>query len=576
MTKFRSTAEQKKIIKITCGNSVVNACAGSGKTTTLVLRTKHLIENGYNPEDIAIITYSKALAKDIETKLSQLIDPSIAEKVTVLTIHSMAFRLVKKYYRQLGFKQKPKMGKNALPRLARKAAKKTNNIIGFKDMIKLAVQLLDEYEIKLPFRHLMVDELQDIDPHQTELLKQLSPLVKSMVMVGDPLQLIYGWRQASPDYWLDIIKCLKPKQYCLTESFRIPQQSLSATNRIARSIDKNAPKLTSQVEGEKPVLFKLDTAERQYIGIAGTIKKLVAKGVNINKIAILGKTKRELMQTAIALRSRQISVIEHYRPVDENRHKEHLGALIQLTRLEQVRIGKSSKTLNRDEQEQAKTYLQQLWLPQKVLDELITTAKKLLGIKSDHSSYNRINDLVNAIRKAAVLANVESALQCLIDASKPIVGDRGKGEKQLLLRELTDIKLKASECQCLKDVDDSWFEPVTTDCDAGVQLLTCHSAKGQEWDYVFIINVVDGVFPRHQQQLEAQEEEARVFYVALTRHRIKAYLLQSPVSDKIITKQKGLNSLKPRLLDNESPFIKTMGKGLVYKDHTTQNKIVNA
>jgi len=96
--------------------------------------------------------------------------------------------------------------------------------------------------------------------------------------------------------------------------------------------------------------------------------------------------------------------------------------------------------------------------------------------------------------------------------------------------------------------------------------MTCHSAKGQEWDYVFVLNVVNGVFPRYQNTSEKQEEEKRVFYVAVTRHHKKLYLLQATSTDLRIVK--GFSNHKT--LDKPSPFIDVEKQGLVCINATSK------
>jgi DNA helicase-2/ATP-dependent DNA helicase PcrA len=94
----------------------------------------------------------------------------------------------------------------------------------------------------------------------------------------------------------------------------------------------------------------------------------------------------------------------------------------------------------------------------------------------------------------------------------------------------------------------------------GVQLMTVFSAKGQEWDYVFLLNVVDGVYPRPQKTESKQLEEQRVFYVGITRHHRKLYLLQSVYATQTLNN----GSMKSVTLDQKSPFIDLKNQGLVY------------
>jgi len=548
--KLKPTPEQQLIIKHLHGHAMVKAGPGCAKTSTLALRAKHLLDMGCDPKSIAIVTYSKALTLDIAKTLTKQLGKYLVKQITVKTIHGLALRLVTRHHKEQGLskpmvlkaqtkkqfiqyyakKHKLKnselsqafyhyetgndtqvetiLGKNkaALVKSAYKRYsiyKQKRNKLDFEDMIVQALKLLksgqDPSSILLPYQHLMVDELQDIDGPQKELLLHLSRRMKTTVMVGDPLQSIYGWRRALPRYWDDIEKSIKPKQFELTQSFRIPRQALPLVNDLATRIDDDAPVLNSQIEGECPELIALVDQDAQHRWLDKEIKALLDKEVDSNQIAILGKTKKELSQIALALRARGIEVIERYQPTKINQHSVHLLALIQLTRLEQQRVGKSSKRLNLEEQELARSCMENLWLTKKTIqhlqERLPKKPKAILGVKSDRKDYGRINDLSKALKKAAALPCVESAVQCLIDATKPALKDRDFDHHKLLLRDLTDIKIKARDCASLDDMDDEWFELSKKDKAEGVQMMTVHSAKGQEWDYVFLINVVDGVYP---------------------------------------------------------------------------------
>jgi DNA helicase-2/ATP-dependent DNA helicase PcrA len=633
---MKLTSEQEQIIEHVSGHAMVHAGPGCGKTTTLALRAKYLIEIGINPKSIAIVTHNKALALDIKKTLNKHLGKKMAKQVVVKTLHSFALLLVRKHHQAKGtvspsvLKKKRKkqlikryrteyklnkselnqafyhldLGKNnkvekllgkdkaALAKSAYQAYckfKLKRKKLDFDDMIGQALHLLKNSSgCRRPlqtYRHLMVDELQDINHPQKELLLALSRHMESTVMVGDILQSIYGWRHALPRYWNDLAESLNPKQLALTESFRIPKQALALVNDLGKQIDKDAPVLRSKIEGEKPELIELIDQEAQHRWLAKEIKSLLAKGVDIQQIAILGKTRKELSQTAIALRVRGIAITERYKPTENNRHRDHLWALIQLTQLERKRITKSSKRLNQEEQELARTYMAKLWLGKKTIrhmqDRVAKKPKAILSVKSGRKDYGRINALSNDLRKAAGLPRVESAVQCLIDATKPVLKDFDDHHHQLLLQDLSEIKIRARRCAELKDMNEEWFALPVTDQEQGVQMMTVHGAKGQEWDYVFLINMVHGVYPRYQVSAKKQAEELRVFYVAATRHHKKLYLLQTPipinlfgetikntVTDEITAKKSEarMKSKKPRVFDKPSPFLDPDKQGLVSRE----------
>lgn len=619
--KLKPTNEQKQIIHHAIGHAMVKAGPGCAKTSTLALRVKQLLEQGCCPENIVIMTYTNALVEDIRRTLAKLLSTEDAKQVVVKTIHGFAFKLVNQHYERQGQPQssvlragkkkqliqhyakkyklklsdikqafnlfetdnnaqlitalgkaKAKRAKSAYKAYSRYKAKYYK--VDFQDMIGLALELLksDSNPASLlgDYQHLMVDELQDVNGPQKDLILALSQHMTSTVLVGDTHQAIYGWRQALPRYWNDLAKVLMPKQFSLTLSFRTPRQALPFVHDIAVRIDKYAPVMKSAVDGKKPVLVELVDQDAQYRWLAKEIKTLQAKGIDANQIAILARTHKELSQAATALCGRRITVTERNRP-NTNKHRSHLLALIKLTCLEQRRLNKRTKRLTLSEQEQAMTYIESLWLRKKVMaelqDRLSKKPTKILSVSSDNKHYKRINELSKAIKRAAELTNVQSAIQCLIDASKPILKDRRNRHHKLLVRDLVDIKIKARQCATLDNIDVTWGEASVPDEVPGVQILTVHGGKGREWDYLFLINVVKGIYPRYQPESKALEEEKRVFYVAVTRHHHQLYLLQTPVPVKRIQKNPETNSVSFKSVNfkKTSSFIDVKKQRLIHK-----------
>jgi DNA helicase-2/ATP-dependent DNA helicase PcrA len=453
MSALKPTQEQAKIINHLRGHCIVKAGPGCAKTSTLALRVKHLLNNNYDPQSMVLVTHSKALAADIQHTIEGLVGQRKAEQITVCTIHRFANQLVKANYHLLGMDQHPTLIQaedkkqfihdeakrldqtvkalsqayaapnkiSAKERALSKSYEKyrqfknKSNAVDYDDMLTNAVQLLTlaPKGLSLPYKHLMVDELQDINRQQKQLLLLLATRMRSTVMVGDPLQLIYGWRQASLRYWQDIERELKGlKHYTLTRSFRVPRQALPFINDIANMVDEDAPMLRSKVEGEAPELVDLINKDTG-LWLAKEIKAWLAKGVAPDQIAILAKTRKELSQIALALRARNICITERYHQPDHDHHKRHLLALIQLARLEQLRANRPTKKLTSTERKQLSTYIDDLWLPGNLVRSLQKRARlkpdALLSVESGDKHYGEVNNMVNAIRTAASLPRVDSA-----------------------------------------------------------------------------------------------------------------------------------------------------------------------
>ena len=98
--------EQISIVNHEYGNAVVVAGAGSGKTKCLIERTAQLIENGHNPNSILIFTFTKKAANEITTRLKARIGDQ-SDSVTTCTIHSLAIKIIREFYVDIGYTQRP-------------------------------------------------------------------------------------------------------------------------------------------------------------------------------------------------------------------------------------------------------------------------------------------------------------------------------------------------------------------------------------------------------------------------------------------------------------------------------------
>jgi DNA helicase-2/ATP-dependent DNA helicase PcrA len=613
---IKLTKQQTQITHHLSGHAMVKAGPGCAKTSTLALRIKHLIKTGVMPCEIVILTHSKALIEDIQKTLRNLLKEELAEQVTVQTIHGFAFKLIREV-NTTGLDQEVLKGcvKNRLiKRYAKKYAlklpdlkkafylfeqgknKKAKRILGnpnfkqaemaftqyqdykrkhmkldFEDMITEATKLLkSKPNVKswlTSYRHLMVDEIQDINGPQKEFLLKLAMQMKSTVLVGDRKQAIYEWRGALLRNWKELEQTLKPKYFELTRTFRIPQQSLDFVNAIGLRTDKNAGLLRSNIKGKKPQLIECMSQDDQYTFLAQEIKRLIELGRSPRSIAILARSNKEISQTAIALRSRDISVNERNRPTN-NRHREHLWALIQLTIFRQQLNQKKRKQIKEADIANARDYVDKLFLGQKLKEKLkerfMKKPEKILSIESTSKYYHQINKLAKAIQCAARLGNPESAIQCLIDGSKPLLKISSSKPKQLL-RDFADIKLCARQCVALSNVLVEWFDAFEPDTVNSIDILTVHSAKGKEWDYTFLINVVDGVYP-HYLSKKQERENLRSFYVAITRHHSRLYMIQAPVAIRIFRKKGAKRPKNDRpLLSKPSPFINCKQQNVIHR-----------
>jgi len=358
------TIEQKKIINHKRGPAVVTAGPGTGKTHMLCHRVRHLTNTGVSTEEIVLLTFSTAAARNMAERLKGQFN---IDTVVCSTTHAFGLRIIMDYWPELGFTAKPKVKakllnkrlafivkkvaaqnkmpykklQNAVYRATKegksssqikldpglskaitevlnryKNGKLRKNWVDFADMLNLPTQLLKDNpnimkKVGANILHLLVDEVQDFCEKECQLIYYLAKYAKSAVLVGDTKQSIYGFRGASPKCLRKLIKYLKPIAYQLTISFRVPQQTLGLVNAIGADINDD-PKLTSNRQGFIARFFCSANNDEQSDFLIREITKLLARGVPAEEIAILGRTRRSLILLKNALTKNGIEAVERY------------------------------------------------------------------------------------------------------------------------------------------------------------------------------------------------------------------------------------------------------------------------
>jgi len=207
-------------------------------------------------------------------------------------------------------------------------------------------------------------------------------------------------------------------------------------------------------------------------------------------------------------------------------------------------------------------------LPEKVQQELLIVISNdgwdslSVSKKMGDKHYRTILALRRAVEQAVTMSP-ESGTQLLIDALKPMMSNRfGKSEKLIIVRDFSNIKSAVRNRRAWADLVIKKLP--TTYYKTGIELTTCHGAKGREWQYVFLINVVEGEFPFYFNKDNVKlDEERRLLYVAASRASKKLFIVESPVHKFIYTRGRQKYDAN---LDSESTFI---------TDYGSQMKVVN-
>lgn len=571
--KIKPTTEQKQIINHHDGIAIGSAGPGCGKTQTLILTIQHAIKKDIKPEEIVVLTYNRSTVSDFRARLQKVLGRK-AKNIRVMTFHSFGASLIREHWSTLGFNSKPKTkSENYIPyKLLNRVATKyevddgtlekafkgyhckkdqefkdalaelyaeyqefklINNFIDFGDMQALLLELFKSPDILQKvtsnYRYLLVDELQDINENQAQLIQYLAPHIETTTLVGDKKQMIYGFRNADPEHWNNLVEKLNPTIYQLTRSFRCPQEALGLINEVGSNICGDKP-LTSEQEGIKPELYNFADIDDQYDFLTEKILMLINdKGVNPNEIVVLTRVHNSYLNLKKVLDDHNIPCVEGKAIKGGNYHSTIRGGFKLQRDLLRIIKWVANKRLHKVPEDAIRHVLKVLRIDSELINKIIKEGWKAMSVPSVHKNYRLVLNIRNAVNKASECTDTAHAVERLIDSISPIISSRFKPYKKMILRDLSGIKCLVRNTPLadikIKDIQ----APSAFEEDESVLLTTAHSAKGKEWKYVFLIHVVEGEFPIHYSKSDTDKlEEMRVFYVAITRHSRKLCILQYP------------------------------------------------
>ena len=427
--------------------------------------------------------------------------------------------------------------------------------LDFDDLLIYAIKILRTFpEIRAHyasrFKHILVDEFQDTNDLQFELLKLLTNENTSVYVVGDPDQTIYTWRGANQRIILDIDKVFYPMEtIILNENYRSTSKILRASNQlISHNVDRVKKDLfTHNGDGSDIVIRCLDTGISEANFIANTIVTLKNsnKSLKYSDIAILYRSSFLSLKIENALVTRGIPY-QVYGGLKFYSRKEIKDALAYFrlfindkddVSFERIcnypKRGFGDKNLetlrteSRNANQSMYQYLRDIDNHTTELRPNIVNTMKELISKMDEVSHK-------------LLVNLEAYSEILDQFLKDI-----NFYRELQNNEEDDDKIENVQAliddirNYLKTNPDSNFEEylqnvtLMTSQDEisgadNVSLMTIHTAKGLEFDYVFVMGFNDGVFPNaraiNERTRDGLEEERRLAYVAFTRAKKQLYI----------------------------------------------------
>jgi len=425
------------------------------------------------------------------------------------------------------------------------AYKFSKGYLDYDDLLVYLSLLLSRHEdirkgLSDRYRYIMVDEYQDTNKLQADITFLLAKDHRNCMAVGDDAQSIYGFRGASHENIMDFpARFAQTRIVKLEANYRSSQNILDVANAVLRSMKtKFAKDLFSATEhrGARPqlVFFQDNAMEAEWI--SQRVLDLRNDGIDFGRQAILFRSAYVSIMLQMELTKRGIPFqvfggMKFYETAHVKDLLAHLKVLfnphdeISWTRVLTLIEGIGPRTAAK------------IIAAMEAHPDLPGITQDVLRPQSaSHAYASRLERLSRALERAAGLnAGVEPCARLLLEYYEPLFKDRFDDWDQRIndLKALTNI---AGRYTSLQDflaefsleppeygVADASSEP---DDEKPLTLSTIHSAKGLEWECVFLIGLIDGILPVSF-ALEDQnriEEEHRLFYVGVTRAKSLLYL----------------------------------------------------
>ncbi len=471
------------------------------------------------------------------------------------------------------------------------ARKRATNAMDFDDLLALWLRLLQEHadvceHYQRRFQFILVDEYQDTNKLQSDLIDLLAERHHNVTVVGDDAQSIYAWRGAN---FLNIFQF--PKRHPGAKVFKI-ETNYRSTPEILRvanaAIAANTQQFTKELaparkSGLKPALVACSDAAQQAAFIAQRVAELPEEGVDLNRVAVLYRSHFHALELQLELTKRNIpfSITSGIRFFEQAHIKDATAYLklvanpqdeLAFKRVAQLLPGIGAKGAEK------------IW---KIFSAKMEGAVSLEGTASSvpnilgqrrsaalqacsksvpakaATAWKQFVETVSQLEDETIRNSAAKMLRIVMDAGYDDYLKENFANYRNRLEDLEQLAVFAyqfgsvedflTQLALLTNVEAEDGDPANRDAEQ-IRLSTIHQAKGLEFDVVFVIMLCDGLFPsgRSMETDEGEEEERRLFYVAITRAKNELYLCY-PLERASFSKSGGDSMQQPSRFLSEIP-----------------------
>jgi DNA helicase-2/ATP-dependent DNA helicase PcrA len=576
------------------GNALVLSTAGSGKTTVTIARVGKLLYERKCDRKILTITFSKMAANDMDNRFQSFFGGMYRAKTEFSTIHAFSYKIVRNFYKRkgidfdlltnnyqvLGEILKSYYSKSYFNYVseeeienlastisyvdnmminpaeykdygieikgfdtiydAYKTYKANKRLIDFDDMLLYAYKIILNSQnfrdyIKNTYQYVQIDEMQDTSKIQHEIIKLITD--NNLFMVGDDDQAIYSFRGSHPDFMLEFKNIYKNGEiFYLDNNYRCDKNIVEGARNFIERNKKRYKKAinTDNLRVNEINIIRVKSRAEQAKIITDELSK--ADG----KIGILFRYNMSAMILANNLNENNI---DFYIKEDKTRFFSSpvLYDILAFLNL----------ALNpRDRESFSRIYYKSYTYFSKGMCKIVMDSPRddltvfdiLDNYKYfDHYVYDKIHQFkidinyINKLRPMDAIRFIKMELEYMNYLER--MQDEGRNNLSNSLHILEILEEIGSYCKNIKEFIEKIeglqgvIKNASENKNANVTLTTIHSAKGLEYDYVYMIDNIEGEFPSEKRNINQEdyekllEEERRIFYVGMTRAKKKLNII---------------------------------------------------